>query len=415
MIKTLNQAVISLGGKGTRLSEITNQTPKPLWPIFGVHTLERSIKNLKEYGINKFIFLLNFKFELFEKEKILLEKKFNIKIILFCEDEPLGEAGALLKVLDFLDNEFLFINGDIIFNIDIKKIYNFHKEKDSDITFVTHTTNHPNDSDCIIETPSLTIQDFKYKNENIKNKFFYLGNAGFSLVSKKVIFFVNSYRKDNSKKLSFFRDFLIKAHLNKFRVFSYNTSEYLCDMGTPDRLIKVQEDIQNNIPEKRSYKNDQKVLFIDRDNTIIKCSKGSYILSEKEIYLLDENIDKLSFLSNDFDFVVLISNQPQISMGLTSWQNVININGEIIKLCLKKDLIISCFYICPHHPHSGYNGELKYLKINCFCRKPNPGMFFEASFSRNINLEKSLMIGDSYADKYAAKNAGVPFAWINSL
>ena len=69
MIKTLNQAVISLGGKGTRLSEITNQTPKPLWPIFGVHTLERSIKNLKEYGINKFIFLLNFKFELFEKEK----------------------------------------------------------------------------------------------------------------------------------------------------------------------------------------------------------------------------------------------------------------------------------------------------------------------------------------------------------
>ena len=102
-------------------------------------------------------------------------------------------------------------------------------------------------------------------------------------------------------------------------------------------------------------------------------------------------------------------------MGLVSWQKVININGHLIKECMSKNLMISSFYICPHHPHGGYIGENKSLKINCFCRKPNPGLFLEASFFRNIELSKSLMIGDSYSDKEAAFNASVPFKWVQSL
>ena len=128
-----------------------------------------------------------------------------------------------------------------------------------------------------------------------------------------------------------------------------------------------------------------------------------------------QTVFKLAILSKNYSFVILISNQPQIAMGFTSWQNVININGEIIKICHTNNLLISCFYICPHHPHIGFSNENKSLKTNCFCRKPYPGMFLEAAFNRNINLEESLMVGDSEVDRDAAKNAGVPFKWIYSI
>ena len=56
-----------------------------------------------------------------------------------------------------------------------------------------------------------------------------------------------------------------------FQVFSYNTSEYLKDMGTPQRLESVTKDINQNIVSQKSYRSKQKVLFLDRDNTLIKC------------------------------------------------------------------------------------------------------------------------------------------------
>ena len=86
-----------------------------------------------------------------------------------------------------------------------------------------------------------------------------------------------------------------------------------------------------------------------------------------------------------------------------------------VKFCLSKGLKIDVVTFCPHHPHKGFKGELEILKKDCFCRKPNPGLLFEQSFLRNINLKESLMIGDSDNDFFAAKNAGCNFLNINDL
>ena len=70
---------------------------------------------------------------------------------------PKGEAGSLLDLVDKLDDEFIFLNGDIIFNMDIKRMYEFHTRNNSKLTFVTHLSSHPEDSDCIIENLNLSI------------------------------------------------------------------------------------------------------------------------------------------------------------------------------------------------------------------------------------------------------------------
>ena len=114
---------------------------------------------------------------------------------------------------------------------------------------------------------------------------------------------------------------------------------------------------------------------------------------------MDKNITKISNLSKEFNFVCLITNQPQISMGLISYE----------------DLRIDLITFCPHHPHGGFFNEIKILKQDCFCRKPQPGMILEQEFQRNIDLKNSLFIGDSKTDQNAADNAGVPFINIKNI
>ena len=102
-------------------------------------------------------------------------------------------------------------------------------------------------------------------------------------------------------------------------------------------------------------------------------------------------------------------------MGKLSIQRLDKIHSIIIKYCLSRGLKIDVVTFCPHHPHMGFNKEVKLLKKDCFCRKPNPGLFFEQAFLRNINLNKSLMIGDSDKDMKAALNAGCKFINVKNL
>ena len=414
-MKEITQAIITLGGKGKRLESITKGIPKPLYAINGITILERAVNILKDQGISKFIFFINFLPEIFEITAKKLIKKYDIKIKIILENQPKGEAGSIFDCLTELDDEFLFIHGDIIFDIDLKRFNKYHSLKQSDITIVTHLTNHPEDSDCIIESPSLSIAKYKFKNSPNENKSFFLGNAGIAIVNKKVVTSLKEVIKFPKDQISFFKDIVINSLKMSFQVFSYNTSEYLKDMGTPQRLESVKKDLNQSIVSRKSYRSKQKVLFLDRDNTLIKCPDKKYILKKSEIFFYEERIKKIASISKEFDFCLIISNQPQISMGLCSWSDVIEINGLIINQCQIFGLQIAGFYICPHHSHIGFNKEIQVLKANCFCRKPLPGMFLEASFQRNINLKNSMLIGDSQRDLYAAKNAGINFLSVIDL
>ena len=407
--KGINQAVITLGGKGTRLKEITNDVPKPLWRIEGYSALNWAMKVLVREGIENFIWITNYKHNLFLDEANFLKDFYKIKILIHQEVEQKGEAGSLLDISKKLNNQFLFLNGDIIFDLDISRLFKFHIVNNSDITFVTHLTTHPEDSDCIIEDKNLSIYKYKLKNENKNANGFYLGNAGLSIITKRVIKEVIMSHKNTKKELSLFQDFVIFSHKKNFNVFSYNTSEYLKDMGTPERLKKVSRDIKNGEVERYSYRNKQRAMFIDRDNTLNKCFEGEYIVDINQINLFEKRIKNISKLAIDFDLVILITNQPQISMGKVSWQKVIEINGEIIVRCQSLGLNISSFYLCPHHIIKGFKDEIIALKSSCFCRKPQPGLFLEAAFNRNIDLNNSIMIGDSWRDKKAAEEINLQF------
>ena len=116
------KAIILAGGRGKRLRPITDKIPKPLIPINNKPLIERTIKYLKKYGITEIIISSGYKSNLIEK--FLKERKnFGCKIIFSTEKTPLGTGGAIKKALKHVDEEsFLVLNGDIVTNIDLKKI-----------------------------------------------------------------------------------------------------------------------------------------------------------------------------------------------------------------------------------------------------------------------------------------------------
>ncbi|MDP6303202.1 MAG: nucleotidyltransferase family protein [Candidatus Nitrosopelagicus sp.] len=116
------KAIILAGGRGKRLRPITDKIPKPLIPINGKPLIERTIKYLKKYGITEIIISSGYKSDLIEKF-LKNKKNFGCEIIFSNEKTPLGTGGAIKKALKHVDGEsFLVLNGDIVTNIDLKKI-----------------------------------------------------------------------------------------------------------------------------------------------------------------------------------------------------------------------------------------------------------------------------------------------------
>ena len=406
--------VIAIGGKGSRLKNITGKTPKPLFPIKGIPTLKRAFNELEIYGFKKIIVTTCFKKELFiqylNEDNLIFDE-----LYIFEENEPLGECGALWKVRDKLLSKTLFINGDLIFSINLKKLVEFHERLCSDITLVTHPSSHPEDSD-MISAPNGTFVERLFdktrdsKNDEIKPL---LGFSGISIFKSSIIDKFEP-KSDNIKPNLF--GYLVKnAFKSKKKIYSYNTSEYIKDMGTEKRFLEVSNAIENKLPQIKNYSKPQNALFLDRDNTLIKCELNSYILSINDIEYLDSNIEKIKHLSTEYSIIAIVTNQPQISMGKLSLDLLENINNHVILYCRSKGLLIDTVIWCPHHPHKGYLSEVKYLKKDCFCRKPNPGMLIEMSFQRNIDLHKSLFIGDSINDKLAAESSGCSFLNIKNI
>jgi NDP-sugar pyrophosphorylase family protein len=131
------QAVILAGGKGTRLQPYTNSIPKPLVPIGDYPILEVILRQLKFYGITEVILAVN------HLSHLIIDffgdgTKLGIKIRYSIEDKILGTAGPL-NLIDYLEENFLVMNGDLLTNINYKNFFNFHLEQKSLITIGTYS------------------------------------------------------------------------------------------------------------------------------------------------------------------------------------------------------------------------------------------------------------------------------------
>ena len=147
-------------------------------------------------------------------------------------------------------------------------------------------------------------------------------------------------------------------------------------------------------------------VFIDRDDTLIydpttPANKG------KDIALMVGVIPLLKLLNDAGIPVICISNQPSIAKGHSTFQKIDLQNQEIQALLADEYVYIDKWLYCPHHPETGFDSEIKELKISCSCRKPKDGMIKEVTGQHDIDVSKSVIIGDTFRDVEIEANLGL--------
>ena len=138
-------AVILAGGKGTRIASLHTGIPKPMIPLEGIPVLERQLCCLRRQGIRNVVLVVGHLHEVIEKY-FGSGKKLAMRLLDVVEEEPLGTAGALYYLQEQLQEDFLLINGDLLFEIDLSLFQEAHiqtLEKGGLVTILTHPNSHP--------------------------------------------------------------------------------------------------------------------------------------------------------------------------------------------------------------------------------------------------------------------------------
>lgn len=394
------KALILAGGKGTRLLGITNdEIPKPMAELKGKPILRYTIDRLKENGITEIFISVSHL-----KEKIMDYfgdgSAFGVKIEYLVETEPLGSGGSLYYLKGKVKGDFLVCSGDVLFDIDINRMLAFHKANDATVTLLTHPNLHPYDSDLVVAEKNGRVVKFDSKN-NVRDYYYKNNvNAGFFIINERALQFFTEPKKVNME-----HDFICSLIESGDRVFAYKSPEYIKDVGTVERFKNAEKDIENNIVSKKCLKNKQKAIFIDRDGVINKY-KG-FIKTANDIELENGVVDAIKRINQSEYLAIIVSNQPVIARGEASFEEVNKMFDKIETLLGKEGAYLDGIYYCPHHPHSGFSGEVKELKIDCDCRKPKIGMLNQAVADFNIDLSKCYMIGDSNVDIETGINAKI--------
>ncbi len=229
-----NFALLMAGGRGIRLSPITDDCPKPLLPINGKPILEIILEQCIDSGINNFYISVNYL-----ADKIIKYfgdgSKWNVNIKYIKEDIPLGTAGALKLLPNQFKESIIIINGDVLTKINFQDLINYHSNNHADITICSkeHILNSPYG---VIE-----VEGICFKSMVEKPSFRQLINAGIYVINPSIIEFIESNQYLDMPNLI--------STMNKKgkKIIVYPVHEYWLDVGKPETLNKAIYDWRENI------------------------------------------------------------------------------------------------------------------------------------------------------------------------
>ena len=147
----------------------------------------------------------------------------------------------------------------------------------------------------------------------------------------------------------------------------------------------------------------RRCVFLDRDGVInVKAPAGEYIRTWQEFQLIPAVVDWIR-LFNVLDFlVVVVTNQRGVARGLVEPAELGEIHRRMVEQLAGEGARVDDVFACPHEQNS------------CGCRKPRPGLVLDAAEKWNIDIARSLMIGDSESDRQLAQNCGMSFVQVQN-
>ena len=380
-MREISQAVIFAGGLGERLKPFTETNPKPMYRFYGRPFLEYLILQIKDWGIREVIMLLGY---LPEKitEYFGDGELYGIDIKYVITPVENDTQYRLKAAEDILRDDFLVMYCDNICPINFSELERGYEKNNAliQITAYANDDNYTKNNLRIFADGKIEQYDKKRISSNLKGV-----DIGYAIVSKKVISLMSD-ENDN------FEAVVYPKLVEEGKLYATVTKHRYYSIGSFSRI---------ELTEK--YLSGQKYIFLDRDGvTNKKPPKAEYVCKPEDFVWLAGAKTAIKKLNDAGYFIILISNQAGISRGIMSHEDF-----KIVQKKMEDDLSeigahIDAVYYCPHGWDEG-----------CECRKPKPGMLYQAQKDYSINLPECVMVGDDERDIITAHNANMKGILVN--
>ena len=397
------RAALVAGGKATRMGALAAAVPKPMLPFGGRPLLAHHVDLLAQCGVREATILAGHGAEGIANRLGEVTRS-EVRVELAVEARPRGSGGCLREIPG-AGETLLVLFGDILLDMDLAELLRFHRVRGGLATAVVHPNDHPHDSDLAELDPQGRILALHRKPHPpdlcVRN----LVTAGVFVLEPELVAQI-----PEDRPCDLVHDLLVPAVERGVPLFGYRTTEYLKDIGTPERFRAVTEDWERGLVAAAHRSRRRPAAFLDRDGTLNR--HRGLITRPEEIELLPGAARAVRRLNRAGALAVVITNQPVLARGLCDEEGLARIHARLEMALGAEGAYLDALYHCPHHPDGGYPGEVPHLKRTCSCRKPETGMIEAAARDLPVDLRRSALFGDTRRDAEAARRAGLPAYWI---
>ena len=354
---------------------LTDTVPKPMIPVNGKPFLEYLIELLKRNGIEEVVLLLGYLPEKITEHfgdgsRFGLSIKYSVTPV---EDDT---GTRVVKAKDLLRDNFLLMYCDNYWSQPLDKLYKFHNRRGLPVTTLVYANSKRpvTKSNVLVDAEGfVTLYDKSRTVPDLNGV-----ELGFFVADKSVL----NYAPDFN--FNFEKEVLPKLVAER-KLAGYLTDQRYYSIGSIDRLLLTTE-----------FLSGKKVVLLDRDGVINeKAPKADYVKNWGEFKFLPGAVRAIKLFNDKGYKVFVITNQPGIARGMMTRENLEDIHEKMKEELKKNGAQINGIYQCLH----GWND-------GCDCRKPKPGLLYEAAFQNNFDLTKAVIIGDDERDVQAGEAAG---------
>lgn len=381
MRQPCRQAVILVGGRGTRLGHLSAGTPKPLIPVDGTPFLDRVLRQLVRHGFSDIILLAGHLGDQVAKRYDAISFP-GATVRTVIERAPRGTGGALAEIAGDLDAEFLLMNGDSIFDCDLLGLIHPPLQAGQIMRMALRTVADVSRYGAV-RTDGEIVTAFGEKNHQGPGTI----NAGLYLCSRDIL---TGIKPENTCSLELeIIPKLVKQEAVNGRVFT----GYFLDIGLPETLAMAHDQLDTALR--------RPAVFFDRDGVL---NEDTGYVGTKEAFVWRSGArEAISEAYRRGYLPIVITNQAGVARGYYTEDDVHQLHAWMNDTLRQTGVCIAAFYYCPYH----IDGVVERYARHSSSRKPNPGMLMQALEDWSIDPAGSVLLGDKDSDIEAARRAGI--------
>ncbi len=372
------QAVVLVGGLGTRLGELTGGLPKPLVDVGRRPFLSYLLRHVARFDFTRVLLLAGHRAEAVRERAHDLAPA-GLEVEVAVEPRPLGTGGALRFAAGRMDERVLLLNGDSLFDFNWLDLL-LADDGDADVVLSLRR-----ESDAsrfgVVRTDGERVTGFAER-----------GDAGGGLINGGVYLLHRRAAEACPTEGSFERD-VLPALAASGRVRAREQKGFFLDIGVPDAL----EAARTVVP--RSLR--RPAVFFDRDG-VLNVDHG-YTHDPNALEWMPGAVEAVKAANDAGRFAFLVTNQAGVARGLYGEAQVCAFHARLQAELRRRGAHLDDIRYCPHHPDGTAPGYAK----ACAWRKPAPGMLLDLMARWPVDRAGSVMVGDKPSDMQAAQAAGV--------